>query len=99
MGYRGRYAPSPTGDLHLGNAAAALFCAAAVKRAGGRLLMRVEDLDRDRVIAAKREEILSELRWLGISWDEGPDVGGDSGPYVQSERLPLYDAAIELLAA
>jgi glutamyl-tRNA synthetase len=97
--YRGRFAPSPTGDLHLGSAAAALFCAAAARARGGQLVLRMEDLDRDRVIAATRATILDDLRWLGITWDEGPDVGGPASPYVQSERVALYAAAIERLAA
>jgi glutamyl-tRNA synthetase len=99
MGYRGRFAPSPTGDLHLGSAAAALFAAAAARRAGGRLVLRMEDLDTARVVPGKAAAILEDLRWLGIAWDEGPDVGGDAGPYVQSERFPRYAAAVERLAA
>jgi glutamyl-tRNA synthetase len=97
--YRGRFAPSPTGDLHLGSAAAAIFCAAAARRAGGRLILRMEDIDRPRVIPGKDAAILDDLRWLGIRWDEGPDVGGEVAPYVQSAREPLYAAAIEVLAA
>jgi glutamyl-tRNA synthetase len=99
MAYRGRFAPSPTGDLHLGSAAAALFCAAAARRAGGRLLLRMEDLDRARVIPGKDAAIVDDLRWLGVAWDEGPDTGGEAAPYVQSERCALYAAAIERLAA
>jgi glutamyl-tRNA synthetase len=97
--YRGRFAPSPTGDLHLGSAAAALFCAAAARARGGRLVLRMEDLDRDRVIPAARTAILDDLRWLGVTWDEGPDVGGPAAPYVQSERVGLYAAAIDELAS
>src|SRR3954470_430791 len=99
MRYRGRFAPSPTGDLHLGSAAAALFCAAAARKASGALVLRVEDLDRDRVIPGKQAAILDDLRWLGITWSEGPDVGGPAAPYVQSERLPLYEAALAQLEA
>ncbi|APR80094.1 glutamyl-Q-tRNA synthetase [Minicystis rosea] len=99
MLYRGRFAPSPTGDLHLGSAAAALFCAAAARRADGRLLLRMEDIDAARVVRGKADAILDDLRWLGIAWDEGPDVGGDVGPYVQSARHALYEAAIDALAA
>src|SRR4051812_32216800 len=98
MSYRGRFAPSPTGDLHLGSAAAALFCAAAARARGGKLVLRMEDLDRDRVIAGARASILDDLRWLGVGWDEGPDVGGPFAPYVQSERIPLYEAALDVLA-
>jgi glutamyl-tRNA synthetase len=96
--YKGRFAPSPTGDLHLGSAAAALFCAAAAKRAGGRLALRMEDIDLARVVTGKDAAILDDLRWIGVRWDEGPDVGGACAPYVQSERRALYAAAIELLA-
>jgi glutamyl-tRNA synthetase len=96
--YRGRFAPSPTGLLHLGSAATALFCAAAAFRRGGTLVLRMEDLDRDRVVAGAAEAILDDLRWLGLQWDEGPDVGGPARPYMQSERLPLYEAALGYLA-
>lgn len=99
MPYRGRFAPSPTGDLHLGSAAAALFCAAAARRARGRLVLRMEDIDAARVVPGKAAAVLDDLRWLGIAWDEGPDVGGDARPYVQSERRALYEAALDLLAA
>jgi glutamyl-tRNA synthetase len=85
--------------MHLGGAAAALFCAAAARRARGKLVMRMEDLDTPRVITGKAEAILDDLRWLGIRWDEGPDVGGDFGPYVQSERRARYEAAVDALAA
>jgi glutamyl-tRNA synthetase len=98
MSYRGRFAPSPTGDLHLGSAAAALFCAAAARRAGGALVLRMEDLDSARVLPDKDAAILADLRWLGVSWDEGPDVGGDRGPYVQSARHARYEAALAQLA-
>ncbi len=97
--YRGRFAPSPTGDLHLGSAAAALFCAAAARARGGRLVLRMEDLDGDRVIPAARAAILDDLRWLGVAWDEGPDVGGPASPYVQSERVALYADAVDRLAS
>jgi glutamyl-tRNA synthetase len=98
-GYRGRFAPSPTGELHLGSAATAIFCEAAARRAGGRLILRVEDLDRDRVIAGGREAMLRDLRWLGVTWDEGPDVGGPAAPYDQSQRVLLYDHALAYLEA
>jgi glutamyl-tRNA synthetase len=97
--YRGRFAPSPTGDLHLGSAAAALFCAAAARRASGQLVLRMEDLDQARVLPGKSAAIVDDLRWLGVTWDEGPAAGGPAAPYTQSERLPLYAAALELLAA
>ncbi len=98
MTYRGRFAPSPTGDLHLGSAAAAVFCAAAAIRAKGALVLRVEDLDAARVIPGKTQAILDDLTYLGVTWDEGPDKGGPVGPYQQSARIPLYEAAMDLLA-
>lgn len=98
MSYRGRFAPSPTGELHLGSAATAIVCDAAARAAGGALVLRMEDLDRERVVAGAAARILDELRWLGIRWSEGPDRGGPVAPYVQSERAALYEAAIAFLA-
>ncbi len=98
-GYRGRFAPSPTGDLHLGSAAAAVFCAAAVRAACGTLVLRVEDIDTPRVVPGQAERIVEDLTWLGIHFHEGPGLGGTVGPYVQSERQTLYEAAIDKLAA
>jgi len=96
--YRGRFAPSPTGDLHLGSAAAALVAWLAARAAGGTLVLRVEDLDRPRVVPGMAARQLDELRWLGLDWDEGPDVGGPHAPYAQSARGALYEAAIAELA-
>lgn len=96
--YRGRFAPSPTGDLHLGSAAAALVAWLAARQAGGRFVLRVEDIDAPRVVPGMVERQLDDLRWLGIDWDEGPDVGGRFAPYEQSRRLERYAAAIERLA-
>jgi len=97
--YRGRFAPSPTGDLHLGSAAAAVLCGAAAQRAGGTLVMRVEDLDPTRCHPDAATRMLDELRWLGLVWHEGPDVGGPMAPYVQSMRSRRYEAALDLLIA
>lgn len=83
----------------MGSAAAALFCAAAAKKEGGTLVLRMEDLDRDRVVPGMREGIQNDLRWLGLAWDEGPDVGGAFGPYDQSQRLSLYERALGELEA
>jgi glutamyl-tRNA synthetase len=88
--YRGRFAPSPTGDLHLGSAATALIAWCAARAAGGRLVLRVEDIDRPRVVAGAETRPLADLRWLGLDWDEGPDIGGPHGPYRQSERSAIY---------
>ena len=87
---RGRYAPSPTGDLHLGNLRTALLAWLYARYAGGQFILRVEDLDRPRVRPGATERMLNDLRWLGLDWDEGPDVGGSYAPYTQSERLALY---------
>jgi glutamyl-tRNA synthetase len=94
---RGRFAPSPTGPLHLGNARTALLAWLAARSVGGALVMRVEDLDGPRVRPGLEARILEELRWLGLDWDEGPDVGGAHGPYRQSERGPRYAAALDRL--
>jgi glutamyl-tRNA synthetase len=96
---KGRFAPSPTGDLHLGNARTALLAWLQARRVGGRFVMRVEDLDRGRVREGCMEQQLADLRWLGLDWDEGPDVGGGCGPYLQSQREDRYVAALRELAA
>ena len=96
---RGRFAPSPTGDLHLGNARTALLAWLQARSAGGRFVMRVEDLDPGRVRPEYLGGQLRDLRWLGLDWDEGPDVGGPFGPYLQSERQALYAEALERLSA
>ena len=96
---RGRYAPSPTGDLHLGNLRTALLAWLFARCAGGQFVLRVEDLDRPRVRQGATQRMLDDLRWLGIDWDEGPDVGGPYAPYVQSERQSLYVAAMQRLQA
>ncbi|HYJ78534.1 MAG TPA: tRNA glutamyl-Q(34) synthetase GluQRS [Longimicrobiaceae bacterium] len=95
---RGRFAPSPTGALHLGNARTALLAWLHARAAGGRFLMRVEDLDAGRVRPGVMQAQLDELRWLGLDWDEGPDVGGPHGPYVQSLRTGGYEEALQRLA-
>ncbi len=96
---RGRFAPSPTGDVHLGTARTALLAWLATRAAGGHFVMRMEDLDAARVVPGAAERILADLRWLGLDWDEGPDVGGAHAPYVQSQRLDLYRAALARLDA
>ena len=95
--YRGRLAPSPTGRLHLGHARTFLVAWLRARQAGGQLVMRMEDIDRPRVVPGAAEAILADLRWLGLDWDEGPDVGGPSAPYVQSERATRYAEAAALL--
>jgi glutamyl-tRNA synthetase len=97
--YRGRFAPSPTGDVHLGSAATALVAWLSARAAGGRLVMRVEDIDGPRVVAGGEARQLDDLAWLGLDWDEGPDVGGPHAPYRQSERGVAYEAALARLEA
>jgi glutamyl-tRNA synthetase len=97
--YRGRFAPSPTGDLHLGSAATALVAWLRARTAGGALVLRVEDIDTPRVIAGSEARQLADLHWLGLDWDEGPDSGGPCAPYRQSQRTAHYEAAIGALAA
>lgn len=95
-----RFAPSPTGKLHIGGARTALFNWAYARRHGGRFVLRVEDTDRERSTPEFEVAILDGLRWLGIDWDEGPEVGGPFGPYRQSERLEGHlEAARSLLEA
>ena len=94
---RGRYAPSPSGDLHPGNLRTALLAWLFARCAGGQFVLRVEDLDRPRVRQGATERMLDDLRWLGIDWDEGPDVGGPYAPYIQSERQAFYIASLQRL--
>ena len=96
---RVRYAPSPTGDPHIGNIRTAMFNWLLARRNGGRFIVRVEDTDQNRITAGAVDNILNGLDWLGIDWDEGPRVGGDFGPYFQSQRLDRYAAAAEQLIA
>jgi glutamyl/glutaminyl-tRNA synthetase len=91
--YRGRLAPSPTGHLHLGHARTFWTAYERARARGGSLVLRVEDLDPRRSRAEFATAALEDLRWLGINWDEGPDVGGAFGPYTQSERRALYAEA------
>ncbi len=94
---RGRFAPSPTGRLHLGHARTMLSAWLQVRRAGGRFVLRIEDIDRSRVKPDSEASILRDLAWLGFDWDEGPDVGGPFGPYRQSDCLDRYAAAVDRL--
>lgn len=87
---RVRFAPSPTGYLHIGGARTALFNWLFAKSQGGKLILRIEDTDIERLKEDSVSQILTSLKWLGLSWDEGPEVGGDYGPYYQSERLDIY---------
>lgn len=93
----GRLAPSPTGGLHLGHARTFLVAWLAARAAGDRVILRIEDLDAARARPEALASIPVDLRWLGLDWDEGPDVGGPHSPYVQSERMSAYGEVIERL--
>ena len=90
MTVRVRFAPSPTGYLHIGGARTALFNWLFARHHGGTLILRIEDTDQKRTVPDAVEEQMAALRWLGIDWDEGPDIGGPFGPYIQSQRVELY---------
>ncbi len=96
---RTRFAPSPTGFPHVGNIRTALFAWLFARHHGGKLVVRIEDTDVARRVEGAVEAILDSLRWLGLDWDEGPEVGGKYGPYFQSERLELYHKAAQRLVA
>ena len=87
---RVRFAPSPTGDLHVGNIRTALFDWAFARHTGGKFIFRIEDTDRERVTDEYIAAAIDTLKWLGLNWDEGPEVGGPNGPYLQSQRLNIY---------
>ncbi len=99
MSPRTRIAPSPTGAPHIGTAYAALFNWCLARAGNGQFILRIEDTDRARSSAHAERQIISALRWLGLDWDEGPDVGGDCGPYRQSDRAAIYREHIERLLA
>src|SRR3990167_9647043 len=89
---RVRFAPSPTGQLHVGNARTALFNWLLARGSGGTFVLRIEDTDVERSTPESERAILEDLRWLGLDWDEGVEKGGEHGPYRQSERLHVYRA-------
>ncbi|MFC4597431.1 tRNA glutamyl-Q(34) synthetase GluQRS [Cohnella hongkongensis] len=97
MARRGRFAPTPSGLLHIGNALAALAAWLQMRQAGGEIVLRMEDIDKARSRPAFAEQILDDLRWLGLDWDEGPREGGPHAPYVQSQRESHYEEALERL--
>ncbi|MDR7927412.1 glutamate--tRNA ligase [Acidithiobacillus thiooxidans] len=99
MNLKSRFAPSPTGYLHLGNARTALFAWLAARAVAGRFVLRLEDTDQSRSPQMYEKALLEDLRWLGLNWDEGPDIGGPVGPYRQMERLDTYHQYYEALLA
>ncbi|MBI2844641.1 MAG: glutamate--tRNA ligase [Armatimonadetes bacterium] len=96
---RVRFAPSPTGSPHIGNIRTAVFDWLFARHEGGVFILRIEDTDRARLVPGAMEEIMRDLRWAGLDWDEGPEVGGPYGPYIQSERVDLYQKHAEQLVA
>src|SRR5438445_13062160 len=100
MPIRTRFAPSPTGYLHVGGVRTALFNWLLTRQQGGQFVLRIDDTDAERNRPEALQPILDGFRWLGITWDEGPEVGGPYGPYFQSQRNHLYiEAAMKLLEA
>lgn len=94
---RTRFAPSPSGFLHLGNARTALFAYLYARSKNGRFVLRIEDTDQERIVPESEASILQDLKWLKLNWDEGPDVGGPLGPYRCSERYPIYERELKRL--
>ncbi|MBC7680465.1 MAG: glutamate--tRNA ligase, partial [Pseudorhodobacter sp.] len=97
MSVRLRVAPSPTGDPHVGTAYMSLFNLAFVRQQGGQFVLRVEDTDRARFDPTSEQQVYDTLAWLGLQWDEGPDLGGPFAPYRQSERLATYAPHVQTL--
>src|ERR1700754_1768971 len=97
MTVRTRFAPSPTGYLHIGGVRTALFAWLFAKGQGGQFILRIDDTDAQRNVDEALAPILHGLRWVGLNWDEGPDVGGPYAPYYQSQRLEKYQAAAKRL--
>lgn len=96
---KGRFAPTPSGNMHLGNVFAALLAWLSARCQGGRMLLRIEDLDLARTSPAYTRQMMADLDWLGLDWDEGPRAGGANGPYLQSERTAFYETQQAKLAA
>ncbi|MFI4910696.1 MAG: glutamate--tRNA ligase [Sedimentisphaeraceae bacterium JB056] len=92
-----RFAPSPTGYLHIGGARTALFNWLLARKSGGKFLLRIEDTDQKRNTPTAMKQVMEDLKWLGITWDEGPETGGPNGPYLQSERRDIYDRYMQKL--
>src|SRR5579872_5043221 len=94
---RTRFAPSPTGYLHIGGVRTALFNWLFARRHGGQFILRIDDTDEQRTVAEALQPILDGFRWLGLEWDEGPEIGGPAGAYYQSQKLDRYRAAVQKL--
>lgn len=92
-----RFAPSPTGYIHIGNVRSAIYPYLLARQKNGKFILRIEDTDRERYVEGATDLIEDTLKWLGLDWDEGPEKGGENGPYFQSERLPIYHAWVKKL--
>ena len=99
MRVRTRFAPSPTGYLHIGGVRTALFNWLFARKHGGQFILRIDDTDQTRNVAEALGPILNGFKWLGLDWDEGPEVGGPFEPYYQSQRSDKYQAAVDQLLA
>ena len=99
MKVTGRFAPSPSGRIHLGNILCCLLAWLSVRQQEGHMVLRIEDLDTARCPQRYARQMMEDLHWLGLDWDEGPEVGGSNGPYFQSQRTDRYQAALEQLEA
>ena len=94
---RTRFAPSPTGYMHVGNLRTALYTWLIARHSGGKFILRIEDTDQGRLVEGATDVIYATLRKCGLTWDEGPDLGGPVGPYIQTERRALYGKYAQLL--
>src|ERR671918_1681639 len=94
---RTRIEPAPSGSIHVGNARSALYNYLFARQQGGKFVLRIADTDAKRATDENYRAVLTDLRWLGLGWDEGPEVGGPHGPYRQSERFDRYEIALEHL--
>src|SRR5680860_359434 len=92
-----RFAPSPTGFLHIGGIRTALYSWAYAKKNNGTFILRIEDTDKEREVEGSIDHIIESLKWIGIEWNEGPDIGGPNKPYLQSERLEIYKKYAQIL--
>jgi glutamyl-tRNA synthetase len=94
---RVRFAPSPTGPMHLASGRMALYNFLIAQKTGGQFILRIEDTDQKRYVATSEQELIDGMHWMGLQWDEGPDIGGPYGPYRQTERKSIYQEYAKIL--
>ncbi|MEK7106002.1 MAG: glutamate--tRNA ligase family protein, partial [Patescibacteria group bacterium] len=92
-----RFAPSPTGFIHVGNVRTALYAWLLARKHNGKFILRIEDTDKKREVEGSIQHIMDSLKWVNLAWDEGPDIGGENPPYLQSERLATYKKYADIL--